>query len=426
MKNSPKIILLTTGLRGRFNSCLELSRRLTEHGSVVTIASPWDCSSIVKQAGFTYLKLPEIPLSFTQFRTSEEALGKLHLRETSGLLFNENPTLILIDHELPFHVLIGLSLETPIALIQSWFDIERGRGYPSLKSSAIPGLGWSGSKFGIDLAWFRFNLRSWYHHTSKKMRWGNRSMRSIIRLSAAHLDVDLHNFVRKGNSMAIPFTWKNIPILSMNLSELDFPHQLKKDFFYVGSMVYDQRLTFEKSHPFYDQISEVLQKAQESNRKIIYCSLSTMSGSDFSHWAQLVQSVSENPNWIMIIGGVSKDLALPKSQNIFSYDSAPQLTILNNADLSINQGGINTINECIHTQVPMLIVSGGRFDQNGSAARVEYHQLGIRVGQANFSKYIKEVFNDPRYAKNIAEMRLVHLKYQEDNVLESVIKKLIN
>jgi len=44
----------------------------------------------------------------------------------------------------------------------------------------------------------------------------------------------------------------------------------------------------------------------------------------------------------------------------------------------INHGGINTIKECIHENVPMLTYPlSPEWDQPGNAARVVYHQLGL-------------------------------------------------
>jgi len=120
---------------------------------------------------------------------------------------------------------------------------------------------------------------------------------------------------------------------------------------------------------------------------------------------------------------------LPNNVHVFGW--IPQLKVLANADLSINHGGIHTINECVHFEVPMLVYSGKRSDQNGCAARVHYHQVGIMADKdkdesSHIRANIKEVLNQPIYRQNIKSLAQAIQGYQREQVLEKAIAPFLS
>ena len=106
------------------------------------------------------------------------------------------------------------------------------------------------------------------------------------------------------------------------------------------------------------------------------------------------------------------------------------LKVLPYADLSINHAGIHSINECIEYAVPMLVYSGKRSDQNGCAARVHYHKLGIMGDKdkdtaQNIANNIKAVLSKNMYAENIKKHQQISQDYKESQVLQSIISTLL-
>ncbi len=127
---------------------------------------------------------------------------------------------------------------------------------------------------------------------------------------------------------------------------------------------------------------------------------------------KVIRAVQNQQDWVLIIslGGKLKITNFGNvPENVYLKEWVPQLQVLQNTDCSINHAGINTINECIHFKVPMLVYSGKRHDQNGCAARVTYHQIGL-VGDKDLdtNEHIKNKINtlltEPVYLLRLKEM----------------------
>jgi len=102
--------------------------------------------------------------------------------------------------------------------------------------------------------------------------------------------------------------------------------------------------------------------------------------------------------------------------NVHPFAWVPQLSVLEQADCSINHGGIHTINECIHFRVPMLIYSGKRYDQNGCAARIDFHGIGIAADKDEddaiaIRQKIEQLLSQASYQE---KMDQIHTHYQEN------------
>ena len=138
-------------------------------------------------------------------------------------------------------------------------------------------------------------------------------------------------------------------------------------------------------------------------------------------------------SWVVVIalGGLLKVADLdPVPQNVFTFSYIAQLAVLKEAACSINHGGIHTINECIHFKVPMLVYSGKRSDQNGCAARVAYHQLGLMAdkdsdGPEVIKEKIEEVLTNEQFREKVADMHNHYLKYKADHFVEQIISSFL-
>jgi len=134
---------------------------------------------------------------------------------------------------------------------------------------------------------------------------------------------------------------------------------------------------------------------------------------------------------VISYGGKNTDAIVEKlPRNVFVFSYISQLKVLEKADCSINHGGIHTINECIYYNVPMLVYSGKQSDQNGCAARVHYHQLGIMADKdkdqpEDISTKIKLILTDNKYKQRIIEMQKHFIKYKADGCLENIVDECI-
>lgn len=83
--------------------------------------------------------------------------------------------------------------------------------------------------------------------------------------------------------------------------------------------------------------------------------------------------------------------------------------MLQHADVMITHGGINSILECIHFRVPMVIVPGIR-DQPGAAARASYHKIAVlessqHINAARLYDKIQRAMTDPEILQSLNSMR---------------------
>jgi UDP:flavonoid glycosyltransferase YjiC (YdhE family) len=103
----------------------------------------------------------------------------------------------------------------------------------------------------------------------------------------------------------------------------------------------------------------------------------------------------------------SQQPALPP--HVLLAGRIPQVRLLARAALMITHGGSNSVRECLHFGVPMLVVPRW-FDQYGVGARVRAHGLGLvsdprRVTAARVARQVDQILDDPAYAERAAQMR---------------------
>ena len=186
-------------------------------------------------------------------------------------------------------------------------------------------------------------------------------------------------------------------------------------------MIYENRdKTFDgKSTKIIDAI--ILEK-QKTGKKLIYFSASSLLLTEISFINRILKAVEDNDNWLVIIslGGKLSPENFKPQQNSYLLSWAPQLKILEYADCCITHAGANSLNECIHYQVPMLAYSGKKFDQNGNAARIHYHKLGLmRDKDKDSSKEIRDSINkildDDSFKNNLKNFNDIYKKYQQNN-----------
>jgi UDP:flavonoid glycosyltransferase YjiC (YdhE family) len=265
-----------------------------------------------------------------------------------------------------------------VILLSQWFSLWKQKGLPPLVSDIMPGVGFDGSLFGIKWAWTKIEIKRWWVFFKRKWISGFTDRRSVLLKYAEQIGFS-KAFI-PDNYWPGPFTYAELPVLSMTSEELEFPNNKRPNLRYIGAMVYEKRRDTQIPANTRKALEKLFEEKRASGKKLIYCSVSTFKSGDASFIKKVINTVSQKKDWILIVGLGGKlqgQFQEVVPSNVYIFDYVPQLQVLKEADLSINHGGIHTINECIHFGVPMLIYSGKRSDQNGCAARVHYHGLGI-------------------------------------------------
>lgn len=431
------IAIIISGLTGRLHSSFEMATRLREEGHTITYLCPKDVKDKVEHLGFSYVQLPPINFGYQDSglktiqasswgkrlvyhiknSTRHYEVGKrvLNLEEYETILKKVDPDRALIDMELHDIIFAAWSIAIPITLYTAWFSNKITLALPPLRSHIIPQKEAKGNTFKIFIAWTKVRLKVWGRLLVNKITFKN-YRRAVLKKYAKQNGFPVHTLI--ATNMPPMFAFTTLPILTMNIKSLDFPHRPQKNIRYVGPMVFDKRDREEDAPALHHKIDKIIASKKKLEKKLIYCSVSSLVKGDIAFLQNVINAIAVEPNWILIMslgGNIPVEEIRSEQDNIHLFPWVPQLKILAEADCSINHGGVNSINECIHFSVPMLVYSGKRFDQNGNAARIAYHELGIRGDkdvdtENDIHQKIKTVFSNPEFKE---KMTMVHDIYKE-------------
>ena len=448
------IVCITSGLTGILNASFELMRRLENAGFRVTCACPQTVGEQVKMQGFGYEQLaavnydpaPEVPEINSSLRKTRRllhkwwhrkkrqqiALDNLKMGEFSEKLKSWKPDLLILDVELHEHIMTAVAEKYPVLLLSQWFSLWRREGLPPLLQDTIPGVGEAGDPDAINQAWDEIEAARLQIFLKKQFLSGETDRRSILQLYAEKIGFPKKHISQ--NYWPGPFTYTDLPVISITAEELEFPHAPPGFLKYVGPMVFENRKDLKADEEVEQRLNQLFSERKKKNQRLIYCSVSTFKSGDQQFLKKLITAFAERKDWLLILGLGGKieiESLNPLPENVHAFKWIPQLKVLAKADLSINHGGIHTINECIHFKVPMLVYSGKRSDQNGCAARVHYHGLGLMADKdvdtsADILSKIDLIFKSPNYQKSINEAHKVYKNYKSKNVLENVVNEFLN
>ncbi|MCM1158389.1 MAG: hypothetical protein NC300_06330 [Bacteroidales bacterium] len=168
-------------------------------------------------------------------------------------------------------------------------------------------------------------------------------------------------------------------------------------------------------------------RVKKSGRKTIYISLGTVNNQDITFFKNCIQALGNSEMSVVMSVGEIIDLnelgLIP--ENIQVERRVNQIEVLQQADAFITHCGMNSVNEALYYQVPLILFPQTR-EQGGVAYRVNELGAGIYL-KKNSTEAIREavdqVTENPAYrnaAKQIAESfyRCGGAKAAADRILE--------
>lgn len=437
------ITIINSSVNGRINSSLGLANKLKNEGHQITFICQNNAIEKIEKQGFSYISIPEINFNYKNPKTKgkeyswlkkfidhfknysnnyKEGKLKLNLKKYENIIHQIHSDLILVDLELHDLIFASIANKIPVVLFTTWFSNNISLNTPPINSSVLPdkknGLR---SKSLIIIAWTYNRIRFWSRLYLDTFTFKNHR-RIVIKKYADEIGFNTKGLVP--NNLPPLFSFNNLPIISLTMSELEFPHRYQKNLTYVGPMVYDNREKLYIDDEITSKINSILKLKKDLKKKLVYCSVSTFIKGDINFLKKVINAVINEPEWILIIslgGNLSKKDFLNIPENVYIFDLVPQLKILEQADISINHGGINSINECIHFSIPMLIYSSKKFDQNGNAARMSYHGIAIRGNKdkdsgQTINKNINEILSNTSFKNRISEFNKIYNTYRKQKI----------
>lgn len=420
------IVFVTGGATGLFNASLALIEQLQQAGHQVAYASSGNL-----QAPLTALGIPYVPLKpwvmpseakspgsrWAQWRQvrvcQQQAIAAWNMDHFTQTVRSLNPDLLLVDIEMHPQTLAAAMSPYPVALLCPFISIWNRTHLPPIHTGTLPGEGWRGQWWGMQWSWLRYGWRKWKEH--QRDRWQQTGLDRISLLRCYARQINYPFRARSGfTQWLVPYPHRALPILCLHAQELDFPHNPHPSMHYLGPMVAESRAEDGASSTA-DGSKSALEAflKNRSGRSLIYCGCSSFSTASPSFLRQLRAIAARCHEWDFVIGLADSPYpgspeALPTNLCVLQW--APQLQILKQADCAIINGGAHSITECIHFGVPMLVFPLPRDDQNGNAARVVYHGLGIasRLEQARpvqIQQHLQSLLTDQSYRTKVNQMR---------------------
>jgi hypothetical protein len=422
---------------GHFNACFKLAKILKQNHDVV-FAGVEFFKDYVEGQGFMYYTLKTVPfgLGFEQWVNEQsnskhiyldnlkdrwsDKLYKLREEELGHLWHDLNPDYLFIDafQSTDFIVLYPQlkAASTKVCIIQTMLPTNINRDSPPLNSLTLPN-----DIPGIEKAQRTFrNMRSKKKLKQKLQFFGMDDFSIINRRVKKN---KLPNQYISPEPALQNFAYQQIDELILAPLEFDFPKQIKNFQHYMGFMLDPGRI--EISDMEYFKIDSLIRsKRKVSGAKLIYCSFGSVKGMDvilINNFLERLFQVVKDRNYILIISlnttNTFSDDNTP--ENAYVLKAAPQLQILEQADLFITHGGLNSIKESVHAGVPMLVYPlHATTDTMGNSTRVIYHQLGLRGDLKNDSiddidQKVSTLLADMRYKENTFRLREVDDAYEE-------------
>lgn len=435
------IVLVTSEMAGRVAAVCELARRLSVAGHTTTIASFFDLTNPATAVGAEFVMLPRRKANGRHPNTNTRGKAGMRVNEMDldlmqSRLGDLTADLYVIDAELPIPIMVSESAGLPVATFTTMLSVWKRPGLPPLGTRVVAGEGILGSNLGIEAVWAWFRLTRRVSQLKSHMSRGGVDRMSLLKEVANRLGFDWDK--TDASQWLRPVVFPNLQMLSLNAGELDFPHEPREGFRYSGPLIDPRRIEFATPSSKEDEtrLSAIFDRRSSGRcEALIYCSFGAWhKGDDRRFLKAAMDGVAEQSSWEMILGlgnRVSSFDLGPIPSNVHLFEWAPQLKILERADVAIHHGGISSVNECILARVPMILYPFDFMDQPGNSARVEFHGLG-EVGdreteQGNdLALRVARVLDDPSYRRNLEGMAVSLERYLSENVAVAEIERLLS
>jgi zeaxanthin glucosyltransferase len=356
--------------------------------------------------------------------------------EISKVINTYKPDLFVID---VFHILHAVSIQQyPVKtiLLQTYISTDRDRRVPPLNTAHIPADTAAG-RLKVAALWQLFLVRRFFFGLLSKIICMGKDTRSLIKAVAKANGV---SYSRINYQRVFHPGLHDVPELILSAREFDFPRSDLKDGYYVGPMVEEDRRDMLYDDSYLDVLLNMEIKSAVSDdapeKPLIYCSLGTLNVSWYSQsgsfFKLLIDAFRQASQYELFIA-TGTDIKLSEfgdlPDNVHIFQLVPQLDILEKASIMITHGGINSINECVFSGVPMIVYPLSKeIDQPGNAARVVHHGLGLRGDVRNETaagilQKIDTILANGSYKNNLAAMKD---KFAQYNGAETAAKFICN
>jgi len=154
-----------------------------------------------------------------------------------------------------------------------------------------------------------------------------------------------------------------------------------------------------------------LEIKKDEGQLLIYIAVGTVYRANLQFFQYCLQAFDDRRYRVIMSVGRAVDPAdlghVPRNFTVAQY--VPQLVILQNADVFITHGGMNSISEAVYYGVPMIVVPN-TIEQALNAARVEQLHAGVylepdRLSVEKLLQAVESVLGDPETRHGLEEIK---------------------
>ncbi|WP_431086686.1 macrolide family glycosyltransferase [Paenibacillus sp. 8b26] len=163
------------------------------------------------------------------------------------------------------------------------------------------------------------------------------------------------------------------------------------------------------------------------NDKVLYISMGTLLDHVEDFFNTCIEAFSDFEGIVVIAAGEKADFTKinPAPEHFIISPYVPQLEVLHHSDVFITHGGMNSVNEGIHFNVPLVVLPQDK-DQPMVAQRLTELQAGYRITKDHINvqslrEAVREVVSNAAYKEGVQK---INDSFQQSGGTEEALAKI--
>lgn len=352
----------------------------------------------------------------------------IKLKEYQVLLDKISPSLIILDAHCFSRILIYEKGKFPVIKLNTTLPNQKRKYIAPLNIYHLPTFDFKGYLLS-ELYWKYSTLKNFSQSLFQKIILLNQDVITNWLYYAKELNFSKRNIQKIRQQEILDLSISGYKEVFLHFNKYDF-YELEDKNSYFYKITLKRPQANEISNNEYQNLLGLI-KSNKYNR-IIYCSLGTIGHlfrRKYIHFFNKMKVIANlNPSYLFIFSGGGKITTLSSNiSNLLVYNYLPQIDLLGHVDMMISHGGMNGITECILTQTPVLVVRvHNKTDNQGCAARVVYHRLGLSAKASDSPENLSEKISMIIAEKENIKKRMEKIKMEnQENLGYRLIKSYL-
>lgn len=438
------IVVVPERVRNRPLVHLEIARGLVARGHDITYVGHADATADVEAIGARFVEIegtalhhwvppagskierllrfpPEIRRRRQRLDEQVELMG---LGWSVDLIAALAPDLVVSDIENLTQTTAARAAGVATVAVTLWPQPFKRQGNPPPDTDIVPGVGFAGSRVGIELAWLRSRARKLGRTIGTWIRDGGADLGSIYRHMVRVNGMSVGREHDRWQWM-LPMSYA-VPTLALSSACFDMPGPDHPRLRRSIAVVPDPDPS--KLSP---ELADLIARNRESGRALVYVGFGSYVSWDGGFFERALAAFARHPEWDVVVGlGGSDTPGDDVPSHVHLVDFAPQVELLEHADVAVLHGGGNSLHEALRFGVPIVSYPFRHVhDQPGNGARVVKHGVGV-VGERTESvdeieARIVQVLADPAMARAAGRMQAAMIREEHDNPVGELIESFL-